>query len=48
MDFYFYLPIAQIQISITTVLILSFAVGVLSGIFGIGGGVLMIAQRRLV
>jgi uncharacterized membrane protein YfcA len=41
MDFYFYLPIAQIQISITTVLILSFAVGVLSGIFGIGGGVLM-------
>ena len=37
----FYLPIAQVQISIPTVLILSFAVGVLSGIFGIGGGFLM-------
>ena len=37
----FYLPIAQIQISIITILILSFAVGFLSGIFGIGGGVLM-------
>ena len=37
----FYLPIAQVQISISTILILSFAVGVLSGIFGIGGGFLM-------
>ena len=37
----FYLPIAQVQISIITVLILSFTVGFLSGIFGIGGGVLM-------
>jgi uncharacterized membrane protein YfcA len=37
----FYLPIAQVQISIITILILSFAVGFLSGIFGIGGGVLM-------
>ena len=37
----FYLPIAQVQISITTVIILSFGIGVLSGIFGIGGGFLM-------
>ena len=37
----FYLPIAQVQINIITVLILSFAVGFLSGIFGIGGGFLM-------
>ena len=37
----FYLPIAQVQVSIITVLILSFTVGFLSGIFGIGGGVLM-------
>ncbi|MDA9091938.1 sulfite exporter TauE/SafE family protein [Pelagibacteraceae bacterium] len=39
MDFYF--PIAQVQINIFTVLILSFTVGFLSGIFGIGGGFLM-------
>ena len=37
----FYLPIAQVQISIITVLVLSFGIGVLSGIFGIGGGFLM-------
>ena len=37
----FYLPIAQVQISIFTILSLSFAVGFLSGIFGIGGGFLM-------
>ena len=37
----FYLPIAQVQINIITILILSFAVGFLSGIFGIGGGFLM-------
>ena len=37
----FYLPIAQVQIGITTVLLLSFGIGVLSGIFGIGGGFLM-------
>ena len=37
----FYLPIAQIQISIITLLLLSFIIGVLSGIFGIGGGFLM-------
>jgi uncharacterized membrane protein YfcA len=37
----FFLPIAQVQVSIITILILSFAIGFLSGIFGIGGGVLM-------
>ena len=37
----FYLPIAQVQISIVTVILLSFGIGVLSGIFGIGGGFLM-------
>jgi len=37
----FYLPIAQVQITITTVILLSFGIGVLSGIFGIGGGFLM-------
>ncbi len=37
----FFLPIAQVQVNILTLLILSFAVGVLSGIFGIGGGFLM-------
>ncbi len=37
----FYLPIAQVQISITAVILLSFGIGVLSGIFGIGGGFLM-------
>ena len=37
----FYLPIAQVQINIFTVLLLSFGVGILSGIFGIGGGFLM-------
>ena len=37
----FYLPIAQVQINIVVVLLLSFGIGVLSGIFGIGGGFLM-------
>ena len=37
----FLLPIAQVQVSLFTVLLLSFAVGFLSGIFGIGGGFLM-------
>jgi uncharacterized membrane protein YfcA len=37
----FFLPITQVQINIFSILILSFAVGFLSGIFGIGGGVLM-------
>jgi len=37
----FFLPIAQVQVNILTILVLSFAVGFLSGIFGIGGGFLM-------
>ena len=37
----FFLPVAQVQISIITILILSFTVGFLSGLFGIGGGFLM-------
>jgi uncharacterized membrane protein YfcA len=37
----FYLPIAQVQINIISLIVLSFAVGFLSGIFGIGGGFLM-------
>ena len=38
----FFLPIAQVQVNILTILILSFAVGFLSGIFGIGGGLVMV------
>ena len=37
----FFLPVAQVQISILTILILSFIVGFISGLFGIGGGFLM-------
>ena len=37
----FFLPVAQVQISIITILILSFIVGFISGLFGIGGGFLM-------
>jgi uncharacterized membrane protein YfcA len=37
----FFLPIAQVQVNIFSLLILSFTVGFLSGIFGIGGGFLM-------
>ena len=36
-----YLPIVQIHIDIITILLISFAVGVLSGLFGVGGGFLM-------
>ncbi len=36
-----YLPIAEVSINIFTILFLSFIVGFLSGIFGIGGGFLM-------
>ena len=36
-----YLPIAQVNIDIFLLLFLSFAVGVLSGLFGVGGGFLM-------
>ena len=37
----FFLPVAQVQISISIILILSFIVGFISGLFGIGGGFLM-------
>ena len=37
----FFLPVAQVQISIITILVLSFIVGFISGLFGIGGGFLM-------
>jgi len=37
----FFLPVAQVQVSILTILFLSFIVGLISGLFGIGGGFLM-------
>jgi len=37
----FFLPVAQVQVGVLTILILSFCVGLLSGLFGIGGGFLM-------
>ena len=36
-----YLPIVQIHIDVIFILFVSFAVGVLSGLFGVGGGFLM-------
>ena len=37
----FFLPVAQVQISILIILLLSFIIGFISGLFGIGGGFLM-------
>ena len=37
----FFLPVAQVQVNIITILLLSFCVGFISGLFGIGGGFLM-------
>ena len=37
----FFLPVAQVQINVFTILFLSFCVGLISGLFGIGGGFLM-------
>ena len=37
----FFLPVAQVQVSILVILLLSFIVGFISGLFGIGGGFLM-------
>ena len=37
----FFLPVAQVQVNIITILFLSFLVGLVSGMFGIGGGFLM-------
>ena len=36
-----YLPIVQVHIDVIFILFISFAVGVLSGLFGVGGGFLM-------
>ena len=36
-----YLPIAEVQINIVLFLVVSFIVGFLSGLFGVGGGFLM-------
>jgi len=36
-----YLPIAGVSVNIILILFLSFVVGLLSGIFGVGGGFLM-------
>ena len=37
----FFLPVAQVQVTIWVILLLSFIVGIISGLFGIGGGFLM-------
>ena len=37
----FFLPIAGVKIDLPVIFFLSFAVGILSGIFGVGGGFLM-------
>tara|TARA_B100000945_G_scaffold34094_1_gene23143 strand:- start:1211 stop:2302 length:1092 start_codon:yes stop_codon:yes gene_type:complete len=37
----FFLPVAQVQINLIIIIILSFCVGFISGLFGIGGGFLM-------
>ena len=36
-----YLPIAEVQINIILILFVSFIIGFLSGLFGVGGGFLM-------
>jgi len=37
----FFLPVAQVQVDLIIIIILSFCVGFISGLFGIGGGFLM-------
>ena len=37
----YFLPIAQVDINIAYIFVLSLVVGVLSGLFGVGGGFLM-------
>ena len=37
----FFLPVAQVQINLSLIIFLSFCVGLISGLFGIGGGFLM-------
>jgi len=36
-----YLPIAEVQINVLLILFVSFVIGFLSGLFGVGGGFLM-------
>ena len=36
-----YLPIAEVQINIILILFVSYIIGFLSGLFGVGGGFLM-------
>ena len=36
-----FLPIAEVQISVILILFVSFVIGFLSGLFGVGGGFLM-------
>ena len=36
-----YLPIAEVQINVILILFVSFIIGFLSGLFGVGGGFLM-------
>ena len=36
-----YLPIAEVQINVVLILFVSFIIGLLSGLFGVGGGFLM-------
>ena len=37
----FFLPIAEVYVSLPFIFFLSFIVGILSGLFGVGGGFLM-------
>ena len=37
----FFLPVAQVQVDLSLIIFLSFCVGLISGLFGIGGGFLM-------
>ena len=37
----FFLPVAEVYVSLPLIFILSLVVGVLSGLFGVGGGFLM-------
>ena len=36
-----YLPIVEVEINVILILFVSFIIGVLSGLFGVGGGFLM-------
>ena len=40
----FFLPIAEVNVSLPFIFFLSLVVGILSGLFGVGGGFLMIRR----